>query len=311
MKDIKNVLDLYDRSLAMAGSRGQEFIVRNGRCINQVLSLFSDEESRYLYAQEIVYCALCQFVRQDLVPYFAGLMTSAEFGKYVDGMRNHKLFSLFASPEDKNSDDIKAADMTATFLLEQYRYKDLVRVEEGDICLDGGAFIGDTALYFTEGKALKIYSFEIDRGNLECLKTNMINFGKTETVEIIEKALGRRCGTMSYVPMQGNVSGGHIAEAPAGEDGYEVSVTTIDAFCEERKIVPNFIKMDIEGAELDALEGARNTIQEHHPKLAVCIYHKWEHHWNIPILVHELCPEYQLYLKKSQPHSETVLFAVE
>ena len=68
--------------------------------------------------------------------------------------------------------------------------------------------------------------------------------------------------------------------------------------------------MDIEGAELDALEGAKITIQKHHPKLAVCIYHKWEHHWDIPIFVHDLCPEYRMYLKKSQPYGETVLFAV-
>ena len=310
MKSIIDILSFYDKSLASAGFRGQEIILRHIHSISQVMSLFSDDESRQLYAQEIVFCALCQIMRMDLVPYFTGLMTNDEFSKYVDCMRSHKLFSLFEAPEDERSDAIKAMDMTATFLLEQYRYKDLVCVEEGDICLDCGAFIGDTALYFTEGKPEKIYSFEIDHGNLKYLRANIENFGKTDVVEIVEQALGNRCSSMYYVPMHGNVSGGHIAEESDDEGSYQVDVTTIDEFCERRKIVTNFIKMDIEGAELDAIDGARKTIQKHHPKLAVCIYHKMEHRWEIPILVHEISPEYRLYLKKSQPYGETVLFAV-
>lgn len=309
MKNISEILFFYEKAIAVAGSRGQEFILRNCSSISLVLSLFSDDESRYLYAQEIVFCALCQSMRIDLLPYFAGLMTYDEFRIYEELMRKHKLFNLIESPEGESSDKIKAMDMTATFILEQYRYKDLVRVEEGDICLDCGAFIGDTALYFTESRPQKIYSFEIDRINLGYLRANMTNFGKNDVVEIVEQALGRRCGTMSYVPMKGNVSGGHITENHDGDGSYDVAVTTIDAFCKDQNIVPDFIKMDIEGAELDAIEGATKTIKAYQPKLSICIYHKLEHRWQIPLLVHELCPEYHLYLKKSQPYGETVLFA--
>ena len=309
MKSINDISEFLDHSFGCAHHRAKEFLIRNGAKINQVLPLFSDEESRLLYGQEMVFCALSQVLHPGLAPYYAGLMTEHEFANIVKTMRSHKLFSLFEAPEDAHTDGIKAADMTATFILEQYRYKDIVKLEEGDVCLDGGAFIGDTALYFTESKPAKIYSFEIDKRNLACLKTNMANFGKTEIVEIVEKALGRHCSVMSYVPMQGNVSGGHISGKGNCEAEYEVPVTTIDAFCVDRDIVPNFIKMDIEGAEFDALEGARQTIQQYRPKLAVCIYHKMEHRWDIPLLLHELCPEYRLYLKKSQPYTETVLFA--
>ncbi|MBQ7607735.1 MAG: FkbM family methyltransferase [Desulfovibrionaceae bacterium] len=309
MKNISNILELCEKSFETANSRAKEFILRNSRKIDLVLNLFSDEESNYLYAQEIIYCALSQVLRQDLAPYFAGLMTSLEFSKYVDSMRNHKIFNLLKAPKGEISDNIKACDLTATFLLEQYSYKDLVRIVEGDICLDCGAYIGDTALYFSESKPKKIYSFEIDCENLKCLKDNIINFGRTDVVEILQTALGRKCGTMSFVPMQGNSSGGHITEKSDELGAYDVNVTTIDAFCEEQKIIPNFIKMDIEGAELDAIYGACKTIKKYKPKLAVCIYHKLEHHWEIPLLLHELCAEYKLYFKKSQPYTEAVLFA--
>ena len=310
MKGIDNIFSVYDKSLKIASSRAQEFIQRHSQDINQVESLFADEASRYLYAQEISYCALSQILRQDLVPYFTGLMTDSEFKTYVDSMRSNRLFSLFAAPSTDDSDFYKAIDMTATFMLEQYSYKDIVRVEEGDICIDGGAFIGDTALYFTERKAKKIYAFEIDRENLKCLKTNITNFQKSESIEIVEKALGRHTSTMSYVPTQGNISAGQIREICDNQKGYNVDVITIDDFCMTVDCIPNFIKLDVEGSELDALNGSRAVIKKYRPKLAVCIYHTFEHRWEIPLLVHEICPDYRLYLKKSQPHGETVLFAI-
>ena len=310
MEKLNDIFDLYDRSLAFAGMKGKEFIHKNGRNINHVLHLFSDEESRYLYAQEIVYCSLLQILDQEIIPSFIGLMTGKEFSNYVSMMRESKLFDILVAPDTEDADFYKAIDMTVTFLLEQYRYKDIVHVEEGDICIDGGAFIGDTALYFAEKKAKKIYSFEVDHKNLECLKTNIKNFQKQKIIDVIEKALGSRCETMSYVPMRGNISAGQVVENAEGKDGYDVEVTTIDVFCEEQKIIPNFIKMDIEGSEFDALNGAKKTIQSYHPKLAICIYHTYEHHWNIPLLIYEYYPEYRFYLKKSQPYGETVLFAI-
>jgi len=51
---------------------------------------------------------------------------------------------------------------------------------------------------------------------------------------------------------------------------------------------PNLIKMDIEGAEYDALWGARHLIAEHRPALAICLYHRPEHLWQIPLLVQQL-----------------------
>jgi hypothetical protein len=69
--------------------------------------------------------------------------------------------------------------------------------------------------------------------------------------------------------------------------------------------------MDIEGAELNALEGAANTIKRFQPKLAICVYHKPEDIFVIPQLIKRLNPDYTLYLDNftSGPY-ETVLFAL-
>lgn len=60
---------------------------------------------------------------------------------------------------------------------------------------------------------------------------------------------------------------------------------------------PTLLKMDIEGAELDALEGACALIRKASPVLAVCVYHTPEHIWRIPLRLHQLQPAYRLFLR--------------
>lgn len=57
----------------------------------------------------------------------------------------------------------------------------------------------------------------------------------------------------------------------------------MDKFCEERNVLPDFIKMDIEGAELAALKGGIKTITKCRPQLAISIYHSSEDFINIPL----------------------------
>ena len=71
-----------------------------------------------------------------------------------------------------------------------------------------------------------------------------------------------------------------------------------------------FIKMDVEGSELKALEGAKNTIIRKHPRLAICIYHKAMDVIEIPSYILSLVPEYKFYIRHYNSHMwETVLYA--
>lgn len=73
---------------------------------------------------------------------------------------------------------------------------------------------------------------------------------------------------------------------------------------------PTFVCMDIEGAELEALKGAEETIRRSRPDLAVCVYHSAGHLWEIPLFLHELGLDYRLYLRNYTSFvGETVLYA--
>jgi hypothetical protein len=75
--------------------------------------------------------------------------------------------------------------------------------------------------------------------------------------------------------------------------------------------VPTYIKMDIEGAELDAIQGARQTVKQNQPLLAVCVYHVQDHLWKIPLAIHEANPDYRYFLRPYMPECwETVCYAV-
>jgi hypothetical protein len=72
----------------------------------------------------------------------------------------------------------------------------------------------------------------------------------------------------------------------------------------------DFVKLDIEGAEMNALKGASKTIKKFRPKLAIALYHSVEDFERIPILLRELVPEYELYFSHCSINAEeSILFA--
>ena len=71
------------------------------------------------------------------------------------------------------------------------------------------------------------------------------------------------------------------------------------------------LKMDIEGAELDALHGAERTIRRTRPRLAICVYHRAEHLWEIPLFVRDLGLGYDFYLRSLGRYGfDVVMYAV-
>lgn len=97
------------------------------------------------------------------------------------------------------------------------------------------------------------------------------------------------------------------------EDGdgiVDVRVQTIDSLALEKV---TFIKMDIEGAELNALKGAEKTLLRDKPKLAICIYHSNEDMLGVAEYLHRLLPEYKFHVRHHNccPYeTETVLYAL-
>ena len=88
-----------------------------------------------------------------------------------------------------------------------------------------------------------------------------------------------------------------------------VTVDSIDNVCWEDKVT--FIKLDIEGSEMEALRGAEKIIRRDKPRLAVSIYHEPQDYFEIPFYIRELVPEYKLYIRHHKPNkNDTVVYAV-
>jgi hypothetical protein len=95
-------------------------------------------------------------------------------------------------------------------------------------------------------------------------------------------------------------------------DSLTVKSISIDEFIRQKNLPKiDFIKLDIEGAEYECLQGAKEVIKKFKPRIAVCIYHKDEDFINIPSYLKELVPEYKLYLNHHMcDKCETVLYAI-
>lgn len=178
------------------------------------------------------------------------------------------------------------------------------KYEEGkESFLDAGCFDGRTSLLFMKwcaGKYDKIWALEPDEKNMEkCIDT--LSCGG-EKCKVIQKGLWNKKANLSFVSRLNGAS-------QVNETGEEViCADCLDSIIDDRI---TFIKMDIEGAEYNAILGAYNTITKYKPKLAISIYHKPEDIWEIPSLILEMNPEYKLYMGHySIAAAETVLYAI-
>ena len=88
---------------------------------------------------------------------------------------------------------------------------------------------------------------------------------------------------------------------------FSVNTSNLDDMIDEKV---SFIKLDIEGAEYKALLGARRIIKTYKPKLAICVYHRHDDLCRLPMLIHEMVPDYKFYLRHHHPNEwDTVLYA--
>ena len=101
-------------------------------------------------------------------------------------------------------------------------------------------------------------------------------------------------------------SGSKISEAGS----LTIAVDRIDDLVPDSD-TPTFIKMDIEGGELLAIEGATQTIKKHHPRLAICVYHKVGDFWRVPKKIFAIRNDYNVYLRHyTESIYETVMFFI-
>ncbi len=186
---------------------------------------------------------------------------------------------------------------------EQYFNLPELNFNENEVFVDAGSFNGDDALRFVAavgGRYDKIYSFEPDAESHDNCKQSLKNLLNTQ---LINAGLWDATKTISFASLSTGSS--HVL----GDAGNGVQVYALDDYLKNERVT--YIKMDIEGAELQALKGAKNTIVNHRPKLAICVYHKPQDIYEIPAYIAEIAPFYKMYLRHySIGELETVLYAI-
>ena len=173
--------------------------------------------------------------------------------------------------------------------LPEYYHLDIFPYRENDVFVDIGAYVGDSVATYinTYGVSYKrIYCYEIAPETFKKLEINLAGISNTE---LRQKAVGAENGTM-FVDVSAQVSSERVVDS--GEVAIEV-VRLDDDITEP----VTFIKMDIEGAEKDALRGSQRHICEDTPNLAICTYHGYDDLYAIPRLIDEIKPGYKFYMR--------------
>lgn len=221
--------------------------------------------------------------------------------------RKEREMGTYAYPVLKNMQG-KAIDnihYKYVYVYEQYGLPGIVEVEPGDTVIDAGAFVGDSAVYFSRkaGPEGRIYAFEIFPDSVACGRENMEANGITN-VEYVNAALSDKKGKAKILIGKNSISQSKIL-FNIDDTSDTIDTLTIDAF--RRHCGPvRFIKADIEGSEMAMLRGARETILQDGPTCALCVYHKRDDFWEIPEFLSALRPDYKFWFRCE---AEPVLFA--
>ncbi|MDA8447218.1 FkbM family methyltransferase [Paracidovorax valerianellae] len=197
-----------------------------------------------------------------------------------------------------------------------------------EIFVDGGAFDGDSVEQFlraVKGRFRKIYAFEPSPDVAQRCRERICRLQAeylpelVSRIAVVERGLWSKEANLlfnptQYAPKETALASqaplaGHVIEAGMSQhlyapeeesDGsFSIPTTSIDAACE---LPPSLIKLEVEGSELKALEGARNTIERHRPKMAISVYHKPEDLITLLDFVAQTGKEYRMSLRQHNPH---------
>lgn len=193
-----------------------------------------------------------------------------------------------------------------TWVREQYFLSRIFNPAGSSIVISAGAFVGETSIWLSRnlGKKGKVFAFEPAKEYFDILKLNIINNNLSNTIYANQIGLWHTHATLRFIVDQ--------TSSRCKKNGkVKIHAVSLDHFIETNNIERvDYIKMDIEGAELNALKGAIKTITMFKPKLAISVYHKWDDIFTIPLFLHSIVPEYSFFFSHKKNYmKETILFA--
>jgi FkbM family methyltransferase len=191
---------------------------------------------------------------------------------------------------------------------ETYFPMDLVSFSDDEVFVDCGAFDGDTVRAFLQRRGTsfwRIIAIEPDpityRKLYEFIVTLPIDI--RNKVTSLQFAIGSR---REEIPFSAD---GTAGSAMNKNGNILIDCARIDDIIAD--YLPTYVKMDIEGTEVDALVGAKRFLEQTSAVWAVCAYHKLEHLWQIPLYINSLTKGYRFFLRRyAEECWETVCYAV-
>jgi FkbM family methyltransferase len=185
--------------------------------------------------------------------------------------------------------------------LDRQYFEDFLPLAPGAVFVDGGGFDGQTTLQFTAWKKdyRRVHYFEPSPAMMDASRRNLVGL---RDVRLVQKGLFSRNDRMRFNADAGLSSG----LSPSGQT--EIDVVRLD---DEVQEPVTFVKLDVEGAEPGAIQGAADHIRAEAPTMAICIYHDQRDFWRVPSGVLEINKGYKLYVRHyTESIRETVMFFV-
>jgi FkbM family methyltransferase len=167
--------------------------------------------------------------------------------------------------------------------------------------IDGGGHIGESAATALKMGAARVISIEPDPVNAEAIRRNLGDAIKDGRLIVVQAGVWDSPGTLQLERGDASTMSETHVEAH-GTNSISVPVTTIDDIVASLKLTRvDAIKLDIEGAEPNALRGARETLKRFKPKLAIGAYHNETDRRTIPAIITSLRPDYTVRATRCLP----------
>jgi FkbM family methyltransferase len=272
---------LYYTNLISQYSSSKDHLHNHAEELQAAYALLADQKSKDI------------FIRR--VALFCSAFDYSSFNSFIDTYAD-----LHSAPDDRL--------FSAPRYDENYFYfnSDFFPIKEQEVFANVGALVGECAVEFARTCKTKkitykeIINFEPDPENFCQLVKNTEHL---PNVRCIPCALWSQNGRMNFSPEEPGSS------RLSGDGALEIDVACMDEMLPDTEVT--LVKMDVEGAEVEALIGATKTIARCRPKLAISLYHKRDDIFKIPLLLNKICPEYKFYIRHHATNfSETVLYAI-
>lgn len=183
----------------------------------------------------------------------------------------------------------------------QYFPADLYAWRDDESIIDGGAFDGDTIRSLIAehgGRFQSVLACEPDPNNYVKLEAMIADLPPVLRAKISCRQIAL-ASSRGVLHLDATGTAASATQPVSGPETITVMAESLDTLVNDMR--PTMLKLDIEGAEHDALLGARRIIAESAPVLAICVYHRQDHLWTIPLLLRAYRDDYALFLR---PHNE-------